>query len=97
MILNDLIEYLNLSLNSKDSDRLNYIKQFQQIVWNDESIQDETLNNILTDIAYILDFYEPSTILREQDTNYYGEERLEKELKYAIQILKPYGENMLLE
>lgn len=88
MILNNLIELLSLSLNTKDSDRLNYINQFQQIVWNDESFQDEAQNDILTDIAYTLDFYEPNKEWRKEDPSYYGDERLEEEIKSAIQKLK---------
>ena len=42
-------------------DVINLVRNISQnIIWDDETIQDASINDILTDIAYILDFYEPN-------------------------------------
>lgn len=64
------------------------IKEFQDEVWNDESIQDETLNEILSQLAYDLDFYEPNEEWRKESLSYYGDDRLEEVVKSAIQKLQ---------
>ena len=68
---------LNNALNRKE-----LIKEFQNLIWNDEESID-----ILKDLAYDLDFYEPNEILRKEDPSYYGDERLEKEIKEVLQKL----------
>lgn len=87
MLINILKDLLTKALNSSDKERQNNIKQFQNIVWNDTSIKDELLNDLLTDIAYLLDFYEPNEELRKEDPSYYDDNRLEEEVKLAIQKL----------
>lgn len=63
-------------------------KEFQDEVWNDESIQDETLNEILSELAYDLDFYEPNEEWRKEVPDYYYDDRLEVVIKTAIQKLQ---------
>lgn len=76
------MEILEKILNDK-LNRKELIKEFQSQVWdNEKSIQ------ILRDLAYDLDFYEPDEILRSDDPSYYGDERLEKEILVVIQKLK---------
>jgi hypothetical protein len=53
----------------------------------DESIEDDHLNEILGEIAYDSDFYEPSEEWRKEEVSYYGSERLELLVKQAIQKL----------
>ena len=70
--------------------RKKLIKEFQELVWNDEdSIR------ILKDLAYDLDFYEPNEALRKQDHSYYDDERLEKEIRITIQKLKKLDQENL--
>lgn len=88
MLINKLKELLDEALSSSQEKRIKAIKDFQNIVWDDTSIQDEELNDILTDTAYILDFYEPNEEWRKEDPSYYGDDRLEKEIKIAIQKLQ---------
>lgn len=64
------------------------IKDFQDEVWNDDSIQDEVLNEILSELAYDLDFYEPNKEWRKEDQSYYGDDRLEEVIKKAIRKLQ---------
>ena len=75
------MEILNQILFDKKH-RTALIKEFQELIWNDENA-----NMILSELAYDLDFYEPSEELRNQDKSYFGDERLEAEIRSAIQKL----------
>lgn len=86
--INDIIEHLNKILLEKETARMELIKFFQNEIWDDESIQDEKLNEILSGLAYDLDFYEPNEEWRKEDPSYYGNDRLEEEIKKAIQKLQ---------
>jgi hypothetical protein len=77
------MEILEKILNDR-LNRKNLIKQFQEYVWHHEVLQNKTLS----ELAYDLDFYEPDAMLRAQDPSYYGDERLEVEIKTALQKLK---------
>jgi len=92
MILKRLIEILNNVENISGSERTDKIKQFQKIVWDDETIQDETLNNILSTLAYDFDYYEPDEKMRKEAPNYYGDERLLEEIKAGLEKLKKHKE-----
>ena len=61
---------------------------FQDEVWNDESIQNKTLNEILSELAYDLDFYEPNEEWRKVSPSYYGDDSLDEVVKAAIQKLQ---------
>jgi hypothetical protein len=87
MIIDRLKKLLDEALNSSGEIRIKAIKEFQDIVWDDTSIQNEDINDILTDTAYILDFYEPNENWRKESPNYYDDGRLEEEIKSAIQKL----------
>lgn len=88
MIINKLKELLGEALGSSGEGRIKAIKEFQNIIWDDTSIQDDNLNDVLTDVAYRLDFYEPNEEWRKEDPSYYGDDRLEEEIKSAIQKLQ---------
>jgi hypothetical protein len=83
----EIIENLHKILSEREPVRMELIKSFQNEVWEDESIKDEALNEILSELAYDLDFYEPKEEWRKEDPSYYGDDRLEKEIKMAIQKL----------
>ncbi len=84
----ELIQLLQSVLETEYPNREKLIKEFQDEVWDDTSIQDEMLNDILTDIAYDLDFYEPNEEWRKEDPSYYGDDRLEEVVQTAIQKLQ---------
>ena len=84
----ELIQLLQTVLVSEHRIKQELIKEFQDEVWNDESIQDETLNEILSQLAYDLDFYEPNEEWRKESLSYYGDDRLEEVVKTAIQKLQ---------
>jgi len=81
--MNILKEILNDKLNRK---RL--ISEFQELIWNDEIL---SANEILSDLAYDLDFYEPNEELRKEEPSYYSDDRLEEEITSAIQKLQELG------
>ncbi len=87
-MIDRLKELLREALSTSKDVRIKAIKEFQNIVWNDTSIQDEELNDILTDTAYVLDFYEPNEEWRREAPNYYGDERLVEEIRLALQKLE---------
>jgi hypothetical protein len=72
-----LEKILNDKINRKE-----LIKEFQSQIWNNAEAPE-----VLKDLAYDLDFYEPNEVLRMEDPSYYGDERLEKEVLTAIQKL----------
>lgn len=78
------MEILKKILSDK-SNRTLLIKQFQEQIWNEDNS-----NEILCNLAYDLDFYEPNEILREEDAVYYGDDKLENEI---ITVLNKLNSN----
>jgi len=72
----ELIQILNQILQVSTSEKMTLIKTFQDEIWNDESMQDSPLDDILSELAYDLDFYEPDDAWRLESSSYYGDERL---------------------
>lgn len=92
MILEELQILLHKIQSFHDSEREGYIKEFQEKVWNDETIEDDNINTILSEIAYDLDYYEPDEKKRKEFIGYYGNEKLLLETKSALDKLKDYFE-----
>jgi hypothetical protein len=90
MIINQLVEILLSAHISRGTERINHIRKFQEIVWNDKSVEDESLNNFLSTLAYDFDFYEPNKAIKNEDLSYYGDERLIEEIKMGLEKLKKY-------
>lgn len=82
-----MIEILERILTEKLL-RKQLIRNFQEKIWNADKIGDEEENKILSELAYDLDFYEPDETLRKEDLSYYGDERLEEEVKSVLEKLK---------
>ncbi|MDR0824198.1 MAG: hypothetical protein LBN74_03835 [Prevotella sp.] len=72
------IDLIKKMLQNK-SGRIEQIKVFQELIWNDNHP-----NSILSELAYDLDFYEPNEELRKEDPSYYGDEKLERMLNVII-------------
>ena len=77
-----MIAILEQILSDKPN-RQRLISQFQKIVWNDERASD-----LLSEVAYDLDYYEPDEKEREREPSYYGDDRLEQEINEVMQKLK---------
>ncbi len=74
-------------LNEKENRNI-LISQFQDYIWNENpKFDNEEQENILCDLAYDLDFYEPNIAIRNEDKSYYGDEKLEIEIKLALKKL----------
>jgi len=54
------------------------------------SIAESGLNEILSELAYDLDFYEPNEEERNEDFCLYGNDRLYENVKIGIERLKEY-------
>lgn len=79
----ETINLLKLILNGHNSERTRLIQEFQEFVWNDDNSCE-----LLSGLAYDLEFYEPNEEWRNEDPCYYGEERLEHEIKVVLQKLE---------
>jgi hypothetical protein len=63
--------------------RKQLVKEFQQQIWNG-TISHE----ILSELAYDLDFYEPNEALRKESLSYYDDVELEKLINNTLQKLE---------
>lgn len=68
------------------------IKKFQLEIWqNAEPLTEDWIWEIFSDLAYDLDYYESDPAVRKEDPSYYGNERLEEEIKSALTKIKQGG------
>lgn len=78
----------------KEVEKQQLIKAFQDRVWNGKDYSsNQKVNEILLELAYDLDYYQPKESFRKQSPSYYGQERLEKELSEAINRIKDIEES----
>ena len=75
---------LEKAFKTEGQERFDNINFFLKEVWEDEAITDEKINDLLTDIAYDLEFYEPSNGDWSIDTSiYYDGEKMDRMLDEA--------------
>lgn len=63
------------------------ISAFQTMVWNSEEWESHYSNDaaeVLRELAYDLDFYEPDAAMRAEDASYYGTERAIDQITAAL-------------
>lgn len=84
-----LLNKLNLIIKEKNN-RKKLIEEFQQSIWDSDSNNIEY--EILSELAYDLDYYEPNEQSRKEHSSYYGEEHLIKEIESAINKIKSIGD-----
>lgn len=77
------MEILKQILLSK-SNREQLIKEFQNQLWNKDIKVSKSIYNILSELAYDLDYYEPNDLLRIEDNSYFGNDKLEQEIQIAL-------------
>jgi hypothetical protein len=66
------------------------INAFQTMVWHSEEWESHYSSDaveVLRDLAYDLDFYEPDASVQAQDPSYYGDERAIQEIGTALRRL----------
>ena len=83
-----MIEKLNKILVSWGSSRAELVSQFQQEIWNNQESDDNPEYQILNDLAYDLDYYEPRPGLRLEDKSFFGDDILQERMNEAIEKLK---------
>ena len=92
---NDFIEKLVIILLETlryREQRKQLIEAFQKQVWNGtEHLPEGPVSEILEDLAYDLDYHVAAPDLRREDASYYGDERLELEIRTALSRLKDSG------
>lgn len=73
-------------------ERAHLIDRFQQMVWHDaEGVEVDWIQEVLQNLAYDLDFYQPDPEIRKEDSSYYGDDRLELEIRTALERLRLGG------
>jgi hypothetical protein len=73
-----LAEPKNLSL---------YIVEIQEIAW-DKIDEDAPIFEVISDLAYDLEYFEPDPVKRSEDTSYFGEERAIMEIREALNRIR---------
>jgi hypothetical protein len=67
---------------AEKQNRVVLIKEFQKLIWNKQDY-----NEILSELAYDLDFYEPNEEYRKENICYYGDDSLDKKINSVLHIL----------
>lgn len=68
------------------------IPKVQQEIWGaKEGTEHDAQWEILRDLAYDLDYYQPNESVRSQDQSFYGEERALSEIREALAKLEGRG------
>lgn len=95
VLLQELINLLQAAAR-QPGQRQHFIAKFQQAVW--DAPEDSSAGReweILRDLAYDLDFYEPNETSRAESSSYFGDEQAEKEIEAALAKLKPEKDSMM--
>lgn len=79
-------------------DALAVVKSFQDLVWNKRpervTQQEDQIWNLLTSLAYDLDFYEEKGALREEDRKNYERERMESEILSTLAMVEELSHSL---
>jgi len=77
---------IRIKLDNLNRDKL--IQKFQKIIWEDEDINiSNTQKEILSELAYDLDYYESDIEKRAEDITFYGDEKLIIEIDNVLKKL----------
>ena len=78
--------------------RADFVREFCQAVFNTPpEIVSVAVDDILRELALDLDFYEPNPEWRLEDSSYYGQGRLEEEIRSGLARLKAAGVDVRAE
>lgn len=78
------MEILYRIINEKNNREL-LIKEFQENIWDTDPNLNDIEYELLSTLAYDLDFYEPNEIFRNEDSSYFGDEKLEELINEALE------------
>lgn len=72
--------------------RVQLIQAFQKSVWQPSEIsENDRVEEILKDLALDLDYYVLDPDKRREDPSYYGDERVEEEIRSSLKKLERQG------
>jgi len=93
--MKNIISILQNILKEKDTlNKEKLIEDFQNKIWIDNIIIESDPNYVIfSELAYDLEFYEPNPELRKGELSNYGDERLEKEIKNAIEKIEKFSKS----
>ena len=86
----EIINALNQILEANEPERSELINSFQKIAFSDNQIEDEYLDEIVGDLAYDMDYYEPNEEWRKQDLSFYSEDRLKELISDVIKKIEKH-------
>ena len=81
---------------SHGEERTASIGVLQDLIWNEEEFDNETLEEVLSNLAYDLNFYESETRDRDESLGYYGDQHLVEVIEAANEKLDLYIAGKLL-
>jgi hypothetical protein len=91
MNLAELIRLLRLAYDDSEM-RPTLIRNFQKLVWNfDGIIHNESVDGVIRDLAYHLEYYEPDSLWRAQAPSFYSDNRARDEIRAALLELERIG------
>jgi hypothetical protein len=82
----ELVNLLRDALRDR-SKRKELIDRFQELVWHGPAAAGDEAGEVFADLAYDLDFYAEDRESRSEDPSYYGDQRLEEEIREALRKL----------
>ena len=91
---NCIVQIMNLldEARKEDSPLKVIIEEFQEKIWNcNPDPTNEKIWNILRDLAYDLDYYEPNKSFRDEDPSFYEDDRARDEISKSIEKIKVSG------
>ncbi|HEY2082333.1 MAG TPA: hypothetical protein VGI88_06070 [Verrucomicrobiae bacterium] len=63
------------------------IQQFQREIWDINANRNDPITEILRDLAYDLDFYEPNPKVRAEDPSFFDDTKLEEKIRESLKKL----------
>lgn len=68
------------------------VTELQDRIWDTKPLTGpDTVLEILADLAYDLDFWEPDPAKRREDPSFFGDDRARAEIREAVERLREYG------
>lgn len=90
--LPSFVKKLNRILDAVEADdREKQVYEFQESVWNTDDTDDgvdDPVMEALRDLAYDLEYYVADPKVRAEDPSFYGEARLEQEIKNLLSLIE---------
>lgn len=89
MEIHAVTELLHKIKQTQGWPRIDFIRSLQTMILDAPDLADEDMQEVLTDIAYDLNFYDDSPD-RDEEAGYYGDKKLDEIITAAIQKTEAY-------